>query len=106
MGEPAGPGGGAGGAGGARPGPERLPGGRHGLQPSFVAANQRERMLSAVAQATAELGYPDASVEAIIARAGVSRRTFYQHFKNKEAAFLAAYDDVVDQITRRVQHAC
>jgi len=105
MGEPAGPGGGGAGGAGARPGPERLPGGRHGLQPSFVAANQRERMLSAVAQATAELGYPDASVEAIIARAGVSRRTFYQHFKNKEAAFLAAYDDVVDQITRRVQHA-
>ena len=86
-------------------GPGQLPSGRHGLLPSFVAANQRERILSAVVQATAELGYADMSVETIIARAGVSRRTFYEHFKNKEVAFLAAYDAVVDQIVRRVQRA-
>ena len=92
-------------AGGPRRGPDRLPSGRHGLLPGFVAANQRERILSAVAQATAELGYADMSVEAIIARAGVSRRTFYEHFKNKEDAFLAAYDAAVHQITRQVQRA-
>lgn len=96
---PAGPG------GDSRRGPDQLPSGRHGLQPSFVAANQRERILAAVAQATSELGYADMSVEAIIARAGVSRRTFYEHFKNKEDAFLAAYDAVVDEITRHVQRA-
>jgi AcrR family transcriptional regulator len=73
--------------------------------PSFVAANQRERILSAVAQATAELGYADMSVEAIIARAGVSRRTFYEHFRNKEDAFLAAYDAVVHRLARHVQRA-
>jgi len=106
MREPDKPGGGAAkGAGDSRRGPDRLPSGRHGLLPSFVAANQRERILSAVAQATAEIGYADMSVEAIIARAGVSRRTFYEHFKNKEDAFLAAYDAVVDQIVRRVQRA-
>ena len=106
MREPDKPGGGAAkGAGHPRRGPDRLPSGRHGLLPSFVAANQRERILSAVAQATAEIGYADMSVEAIIARAGVSRRTFYEHFKNKEDAFLAAYDAVVDQIVRRVQRA-
>jgi AcrR family transcriptional regulator len=92
-------------AGDSRRGPSQLPSGRHGLLPSFVAANQRERILSAVAQATAELGYADLSVEAIIARAGVSRRTFYEHFKNKEDAFLAAYDSAVHEITRRVLRA-
>jgi hypothetical protein len=56
-------------AGDSRRGPDQLPSGRHRLLPSFVAANQRERILSAVAQATAELGYTDLSVEAIIARA-------------------------------------
>src|SRR5215510_16276228 len=78
--------------------PDQLPSGRHGLLPSFVAANQRERILSAVAQATAELGYADMSVEEITARAGVSRRTSYEHFKNKEDAFLAAYDAAVHQV--------
>jgi AcrR family transcriptional regulator len=86
-------------------GPDQLPSGRHGLLPSFVAANQRERILSAVAQATAELGYPDMSVEAIIARAGVSRRTFYEHFKNKEDAFLAAYDATVHRLATHVRRA-
>src|SRR5215475_6477803 len=85
--------------------PDQLPGGRHGLLPSFVAANQRERILSAVAQATAELGYAEMSVEAIITRAGVSRRTLYEHFKNKEDAFLAAYDAAVHQQVKYVRLA-
>jgi len=85
--------------------PDQLPGGRHGLPPSFVAANQHERILAAVARAAAELGYGQMTVEAIIARAGVSRRTFYQHFRNKEDAFLAAYDALVGQAVRHVRSA-
>lgn len=92
-------------AGGAPRRPDRLPSGRHGLQRSFVAANQRERILSAVAQAAAALGYADMSVEAIIERAGVSRRTFYDHFKNKEDAFLAAYDACLQQQVSQVRFA-
>jgi len=72
---------------------------------SFVAANQRERILSAVAEAAAESGYPEMSVDAIITRAGVSRRTFYEHFKNKEEAFLAAYDAMLDQLARHIRRA-
>jgi AcrR family transcriptional regulator len=83
----------------------QLPSGRHGLRRSFVSANQRERILSAVAKAAAQLGYAEMSVEAIIARAGVSRRTFYEHFKNKEEAFLAAYDAVVHRQARRIRVA-
>lgn len=84
---------------------QQLPSGRHGLLRSFVAANQRERILSAVAAAAAELGYAEMSVEAVIARAAVSRRTFYEHFKNKEDAFLAAYDTVVRQQARQIRRA-
>ncbi len=85
--------------------PQQLPSGRHGLLRSFVAANQRERILSAVAAAAAELGYAEMSVDAIIARAGVSRRTFYEHFANKEDAFIAAYDAVVRQQARHIRRA-
>ncbi len=92
-------------AGDARRRPRQLPSGRHGLSRSFVAANQSERIMSAVAQAAAELGYADMSVEAITARAGVSRRTFYEHFKNKEDAFLAAYDAVVRQQASHIRRA-
>jgi len=45
------------------------------------------------------------SVEAIVARAGVSRRSFYEHFRNKEDAFLAAYDAVVRQQARQIRRA-
>ena len=85
--------------------PQQLPSGRHGLMRSYVQANQRERILAAVAGAAAELGYPEMSVEAVIARAGVSRRTFYEHFKNKEDAFLAAYDAVVRRQARHIRGA-
>jgi AcrR family transcriptional regulator len=70
-----------------------------------VAANQSERIMSAIAQVAAELGYADMSVEAITARAGVSRRTFYEHFRNKEDAFLAAYDAVVRQLASHIRRA-
>jgi AcrR family transcriptional regulator len=95
----------AGAPGGPRRHPHQLPSGRHGLLPSFVATNQRERIMAAVGPAVAELGYAEMSVEAIVARAGVSRKAFYEHFKNKEDAFLAAYDAVVRQQARQIRRA-
>ncbi len=92
-------------AGGPRRRPHQLPSGRHGLLPTFVAANQRDRILAAVGRAVAEFGYAEMNVEAIVARAGVSRRTFYEHFKNKEDAFLAAYDAVVRLQARQIRRA-
>ena len=83
----------------------QLPRGRHGLLRSFVATNQRERIMDAVGHAAAELGYTEMSVEAIIERAGVSRRTFYEHFKNKEDAFVTAYDAVVRTQARHIRRA-
>jgi AcrR family transcriptional regulator len=82
--------------------PHQLPPGRHGLPRSFVIENQRERILSAVAYVTSAASYAEMSVEDIIVTAGVSRRTFYEHFKNKEDVFLAAYDAVTAQLVERV----
>jgi AcrR family transcriptional regulator len=58
-----------------------------------VARNQRERILAAVAQVASTRGYGAMSVQDVVREAGVSRRTFYEQFKNKDHAFLAAYDE-------------
>jgi AcrR family transcriptional regulator len=58
-----------------------------------VARNQRERILAAVAQVASTHGYGAMSVQDVVREAGVSRRTFYEQFKNKDHAFLAAYDE-------------
>lgn len=85
--------------------PQRLPRGRHGLPRRFIVHNQRERMLLAVAEAVAEQGYATTTVADIISRARLSRRTFYEHFADKQECFLAAYDTVVEQMLRGVRHA-
>lgn len=75
-------------------GAHQLPPGRHGLPRSFVEANQRQRILDAVADVASLAGYQAMSVEDIVGAAGVSRRTFYDTFKSKEDAFLTAYDEI------------
>jgi AcrR family transcriptional regulator len=85
--------------------PHQLPAGHHGLSRKFVEANQRERVLAAVAEAVMDMGYVATAVEDVIACAGVSRRTFYALFKNKEEAFLAAYDDGVERLFAAVDAA-
>jgi AcrR family transcriptional regulator len=72
--------------------PDQLPGGRHGLAPEYVARSQRQRLLDAMIQAVAEQGYQATPVTHVIARAGVSGKTFYEQFADKEECFLAAYD--------------
>lgn len=77
---------------------ERLPRGRHGLSRQFVAENQRERLLAALAECLHERGYEKTTVAAIGKRAAVSKSDFYKHFESKEACFYAAYDDAVERV--------
>ena len=71
---------------------DRLPRGRHGLTREEVANQQRARILAATVDVVAERGYPETRVVDIIQRAGVSRKTFYELFGDKEDCFLAAFD--------------
>jgi AcrR family transcriptional regulator len=58
-----------------------------------VAASQRDRLLRAMADAAAEKGYANTVVSDVVARAGVSRKTFYEQFPGGKAeCFLASYD--------------
>ncbi len=56
--------------------------------------DQRERVLAGMAKAVARRGYTDATVAQAIAYAGVSRSTFYEHFKDKEECFLATFSEL------------
>jgi AcrR family transcriptional regulator len=62
-------------------------------------ANQRDRILTAVAEVVAEKGFAAMTVEDIVQQSGVSRRTFYDLFADKREAFFAAYDAVTEQCT-------
>lgn len=83
----------------------RLPAGRHGLPREFVEQNQRERIITALVDTVAERGYNATTVANITKAASVSRRTFYEHFADKEACFLAAYEMVADHIRSSMRAA-
>jgi AcrR family transcriptional regulator len=68
-------------------------------------AGQRIRLALAMIDAIAEDGYRATRVADVIARAGVSRKTFYEQFDNKEDCLLATFDLVADEGMRRVESA-
>jgi AcrR family transcriptional regulator len=82
-----------------------LPRGRHAAPRPVVREVQRARMLDAMVQAVAEKGYARVVVADVIERAGVSRKTFYEQFANKEECFLAAYDAGVDRLLVAIDDA-
>lgn len=81
----------------------RLPKGRHSLSRDEVEQSQRLRLAVATADALAEGGYANTPVAAILDRAGVSRQTFYELYRNKLDCFLDTLDLVgtvlVDQLS-------
>jgi AcrR family transcriptional regulator len=91
----------------ARPAPifQRLPHGPHRLGADEVVRNQRRRMHGAMIEAVASSGYERTSVKQVVALAGVSRRSFYEQFANKQECFLATYDVIATRGAGRVSAA-
>lgn len=81
----------------------RLPPGRHSVPTEEVARQQRERLMAGMLDAIGEQGYVATSVADVLSRAGVSRRTFYEHFSDKEDCFLQAYDHVIGIATEAIR---
>ncbi len=63
---------------------------------------QRARILTAMVVLVRERGVAGVTVAHVVARSGVSRRTFYELFEDREACFLAAFEHGVAQIAERV----
>jgi len=60
-----------------------------------VSEVQRARMVKAATEVVSELGYGGMSVARVTGRAGVSRRTFYDLFEDREDCFLGAFEEAV-----------
>ncbi|WP_327141483.1 TetR/AcrR family transcriptional regulator [Nocardia sp. NBC_01327] len=84
---------------------DRLPRGPHRLTRAEVAESQRGRLFIAMLDAVAESGYHPVTVADLVARAKISRRTFYELFDSKEECFAAAFEMVVEVANGRLTAA-
>jgi AcrR family transcriptional regulator len=82
---------------------KRLPHGPHRLERNEVVLHQRARIHGAMVEAIARHGYERTSVKQVIGLAGVSRRSFYEQFANKEECFLTTFDLIVRRQLKQVR---
>lgn len=72
-----------------------LPRGPHSLTREQVAESQSDRLLEAMIEHAGTEGYAQTTVTDVISLAGVSRKAFYEHFRNRDDCFMAAYERLI-----------
>ena len=70
-----------------------------------MARNQRGRLQGAMVEAVSRHGFHDTTLRELVSLAGVSKSTFYEHFKSKEDCFLSTFDYIGLEVERRVDEA-
>jgi AcrR family transcriptional regulator len=73
-----------------------------GRRGAHVVEMQRRRLLLAFFELVSEDGLEGAGIGPVCKRAGVSRRTFYEIFEDREACLLAALDMALERIAESV----
>jgi AcrR family transcriptional regulator len=73
-----------------------------GLPREHVSEIQRMRILAAMAEVASERGAGSVTVAHVVSRAGVSRRTFYDLFADREECFLAAFEEAIGRLSALV----
>jgi AcrR family transcriptional regulator len=73
--------------------------------PPSWPVDARGRLLATMAIVASERGYAATRVSDVLERTGVSRRTFYVHFADRNACFFAAYDAIVEDLGRLIDPA-
>jgi AcrR family transcriptional regulator len=63
---------------------------------------QRARIVTGMVEVVAERGVARSTVAHVVACSGVSRRTFYELFSDREDCFLAAFEEAVERAAARV----
>jgi AcrR family transcriptional regulator len=61
------------------------------------------RFVEAARAVVMESQQVDFTVQEVVARSGLSLRSFYQHFEGKEALLLALYEELVEDAARRAE---
>jgi AcrR family transcriptional regulator len=64
-----------------------------------------ERITGGLAASIAEKGYPATTIADVVRHARVSKRTFYEHFADKEACFLQLYARTSDELLELIAEA-
>lgn len=75
------------------------------LEDDAPALSHRERLIAAMAASIEEKGYRETTVADVVRIAHTSRRTFYEHFEDRDTCFLALFDAVNDQTMAHVAAA-
>jgi len=73
--------------------------------PGTRAGDHRLRLMEGMAAAVSEKGYAATTIADIVRHSRVSKRTFYQHFADREACFLACYESGGELALRAVAEA-
>ncbi|MGN6258890.1 MAG: TetR/AcrR family transcriptional regulator [Solirubrobacterales bacterium] len=81
------------------------PVGRERISPYVVDEHQRERILDAAIEVFAKRGYPNTTIDNILAAAKMGWGRFYAYFEDKETCFAQAFDRVVECSRERVAEA-
>ncbi|HEY6780445.1 MAG TPA: TetR/AcrR family transcriptional regulator [Thermoleophilaceae bacterium] len=71
----------------------------------LLAASPRGRLLGALAACVLERGYAATTVTDVVARASMSKATFYTEFADKEDCFVAALELAAELVLQRVTAA-
>lgn len=71
------------------------------MPPERVREVQRDRMLKAMTEVVAREGYAETTVRKLLAQAGLSRRTYYDLWEDKEDCYLDAYGEIAEELRAR-----
>ena len=67
--------------------------------------DRRQRLIAAMSESVADKGYRDTTVADVVRIARTSRRSFYEHFDDRDACYLALFDAVNDALMAEVAAA-
>ncbi len=70
-----------------------------------VQAPHRQRLIAAMAESIREQGYRETTVADVVRIARTSRRTFYEHFEDRDSCFLALFDATNDAMMDEIAAA-
>jgi AcrR family transcriptional regulator len=68
-------------------------------------STQRVRLIAAMVEVIGKHGYRGTTVSQVIESAGVSRKTFYEHFANKQECLLSTHEAIMSAALSRVERA-